>query len=390
MDLSNLTKPKSKPPILTIVGTPGVGKSTLAALFPSPVFIQAEDGAAVFDTWEDDAKPVMFPPLPRTDKEREISTFDTLMEQLRALATQEHDFKTVVLDAATSLHALFETEVCLGSGTDNIGEACGGYGKGYLAVKEMHAKVKDAFDYLRNRRGMTVVFLAHAGIKKMRNRPDSEEHTVFSLDMHDASIATYTNLVDAVLYLRQEEFVSGGQTDKKGQTSKFGKVVQTGNRVLVTSGDGRVGYANAKNRMNFEPEIPVPQGENPLLEFDDGYVKVNLFGVPMRVHRIIYCMLVGPIPDGYDIDHINGNRSDNRIKNLRLALRSQNLHNSKAHKDNQLGVKGVYYNKRNKNFTARVMCRGKNFFSVHQTVESAVEWLDKKRKELHGAFAKNQ
>jgi hypothetical protein len=41
--------------------------------------------------------------------------------------------------------------------------------------------------------------------------------------------------------------------------------VQTGQRVLVTSGDGRVGYVNAKNRFNLEPEIQFDKGENPLL-----------------------------------------------------------------------------------------------------------------------------
>lgn len=259
MDLSSLTKPQSKPPMLTIVGTPGVGKSTLAALFPSPVFIQAEDGAAVFDSWADDQKPVVFPELPRKEAKA------ALLDQLRALATQDHSFKTVVMDSVTSLHTLFEHEVCQLDGSNNIGEACGGYGKGFLAVKEMHGEVKDAFDYLRNKRGMGVVFLAHAGVKKMKNRPDADEYTVWSLDMHDASIPTYTNLVDAVLYLRQDEFIKGGAIDKKGNTTKFGKVVQSGDRVLVTSGDGKIGYVNSKNRFALDPEIPVPHGENPLL-----------------------------------------------------------------------------------------------------------------------------
>jgi hypothetical protein len=266
MDLSNLTKPQAKPPIITIVGTPGVGKSTLAALFPSPIFIQAEDGSAVFDSWADEAKPTMFPELPRK------GTKEALLEQLRALATQPHEFKTAVLDSVTSLHTLLEHQLCDEEGVNNIGEACGGYGKGFLAVKEMHGEIKAAFDYLRNVKGMAVVFLAHSGIKKMRNRPDAEEHTVFSLDMHEGSIATYTNLVDAVMYLRQDEFIKGTQTDKKGVTTKFGKVVLTGDRILVTSGDGRIGYANAKNRYSLEPEIAVPVGENPLLSLIPFYI----------------------------------------------------------------------------------------------------------------------
>lgn len=269
MDLSTLVKKTHiDAPMLTIVGTPGVGKSTLAAMFPNVIFVQAENSGAVFDMWDDDVKPMLLPRLPRAevkDGKLVVSTKAVLLDQLRALATQKHDYKTVVLDAATSLHALFEHELCVSYGVTNIGEAAGGYGKGFDEIKEMHSEVKDAFDYLCLKKGITVIFLAHADIRKIKNRPDADEYTIFTLGMHEKSIPTYTNFVDAVLYLRQEEFVKGVQSDKKGNTTKFGKLVQSADRVLVTSGDGRIGYANAKNRFDFEPEIAVEKGENPLL-----------------------------------------------------------------------------------------------------------------------------
>ena len=266
MDLSQLTKPQQKAPQITIVGTPGVGKSTLAALFPKPIFVQAEDGSSVFDTWSEEDKPVVFPALPRADKSNNISTKDAIIKQLRALATQDHEFKTLVIDSVTSLHGLFEHEVCDADDVSNIGEACGGYGKGYLAIKEMHSEVKSACDYLRSKNNMTIVFLAHSGVQKMKNRPDSDEYSVYSLDMDKNSVPVYVNLVDAVLYLRQDEFVKGVATDKKGVVTKLGKIVQTGDRILVCSGDGKIGYVNAKNRYSLDSEIPVPLGENPLLK----------------------------------------------------------------------------------------------------------------------------
>ena len=266
MDLSQLTKPLSKPPQITIVAAPGAGKTTLGALFPNPIFIQAEEGMSVFETWAEELRPVIFPSLPRANKKEKISTKDALLDQLRSLAQQDHDFKTLVIDSVTSLHSLFEHEVCEDYEVDNVADAAGGFHKGYLVVKEMHSEIKTACDYLRNKKGMTVIFLAHSGVQKMKNRPDAEEYSVYSLDMHKDSIPVYVNLVDAVLYLRQEEFVKGGATDKKGITTKLGKVVQTGDRILVTSGDGRIGYVNAKNRYDLDSEIPMPIGANPLLD----------------------------------------------------------------------------------------------------------------------------
>ena len=140
-------------------------------------------------------------------------------------------------------------------------------------VAEMHSEIVNACKVLRKQKGMTIIFLAHSGIKKMKNRPDAEEYTVYSLDMHEASISTYINLSDAVIYIRNEEFVKGNETDKKGQVTKFGKIVQTGQRVLVTSGDGRIGYVNAKNRYDLDPEIPFNKGENPLIEAIGYYKK---------------------------------------------------------------------------------------------------------------------
>lgn len=265
MDLSSLTKPLTKPPEITIVGTPGVGKSSLAALFPKPIFVMAEDGTSVFDSWSEEDKPTVFPTLPRSNSKEKISTKDTLLSQLRALATQDHDFKTLVIDSVTSLHSLFEHEVADAYGVDNVADAAGGFHKGYLVVKEYHQEIKTACDYLRDKKNMAIIFLAHTGVEKIKNRPDAEEYSTYGLDMHKASSPVFVNLVDAVMYLRQDEFIRGGATDRKGNVTKLGKIVQTGDRIMVTSGDGRQGYVAAKSRYPMDSEIPVPMGENPLL-----------------------------------------------------------------------------------------------------------------------------
>lgn len=59
----------------------------------------------------------------------------------------------------------------------------------------------------------------------------------------------------------------------------------------------------------------------------EGYIRICVDGKEDRAHRWAYIYMVGDIPDGYDIDHINRNRLDTRWDNLRLATRSENNFN---------------------------------------------------------------
>ena len=76
---------------------------------------------------------------------------------------------------------------------------------------------------------------------------------------------------------------------------------------------------------------------------DKGYVAVNLLGKNIAVHRLVWMMQHGEMPAL--IDHIDGDRQNNRIENLRLANRFGNAQNKKLNKNNTSGVKGVYWNK---------------------------------------------
>ena len=264
--LSSIKKATPQAPVITIVGFAGSGKSSLAGLFNKPIFIQAENATSVFETMPDTQQPAFFQQLPATNAKKNIKTSDVLLEQLRELITQDHDFKTVVIDTITALNTLFEQEVIEfdANGANNIGEAAGGYNKGYLVIAGIHAKIRSACEHLR-KRGITVVFLAHTGIVKMKNRPESGEYVAYSLDMHEKSRAIYVSSSDVVAYLKARDFVLGNEENKKGQTTKYGRVSNTGERVLITSSDGTIGYIDAKNRYNLPDEIEVNKGENPLI-----------------------------------------------------------------------------------------------------------------------------
>lgn len=77
------------------------------------------------------------------------------------------------------------------------------------------------------------------------------------------------------------------------------------------------------------------------------------------LHRFIWTYVNGEIPDGMIVDHIDGNTSNNSIKNLRLASKAESSFNKGMFKNNTSGVKGVYLDKRNKKWMAYGRINGK-------------------------------
>lgn len=79
------------------------------------------------------------------------------------------------------------------------------------------------------------------------------------------------------------------------------------------------------------------------LDTQNGYWKIHALGNNMKCHRIVWYLFNGDIPKGKHIDHINGNRSDNSISNLRLVEQAINARNCKMSENNTSGVTGVSY-----------------------------------------------
>lgn len=121
-----------------------------------------------------------------------------------------------------------------------------------------------------------------------------------------------------------------------------------------------------------------------------GYVCTKYKGKMYKVHRIIWMMFYGEIPDGLQIDHINGIRHDNRIENLRLVTASVNQKNRKLNKNNKSGHVGVSYHKMSGKWQVRVIANGIVNYSMHSTFCKAVEAArsvyssDKEFTERHG------
>jgi len=120
----------------------------------------------------------------------------------------------------------------------------------------------------------------------------------------------------------------------------------------------------------------------------DGYRRVYVSGKGHLEHRLVFLMFNDYLPDY--IDHINHNRSDNNIDNLRECTRSENNFNSVKSKNNTSGYKGVYWEARRSKWLARIEFNGKQkFIGRYEDIEEAANAVSSARIDLHGKFACN-
>ena len=95
-----------------------------------------------------------------------------------------------------------------------------------------------------------------------------------------------------------------------------------------------------------------------------GYIHIWVDGVPHKAHRVAWLYVYGELPST-DIGHIDGNRANNRIGNLRQTNNSQNIANSKRRVDNTSGIKGVSFFAPRQRWRARIRHQGRPIFLGH-------------------------
>lgn len=116
-----------------------------------------------------------------------------------------------------------------------------------------------------------------------------------------------------------------------------------------------------------------------------GYRMVKIFGKNYLCHRIVWLMHYGSWPHQY-IDHIDGNKENNHIGNLREANHSENKKNEKLRKDNLLRIKGVQLHGSGK-YRARIFANGKHIsLGLYGTAKEAHQAYISAAKKFHGEF----
>jgi len=125
---------------------------------------------------------------------------------------------------------------------------------------------------------------------------------------------------------------------------------------------------------------------NPALTYigTHGYYCGNLFGSVRLAHRVAMAIISG----GWDfeyVDHINGDKLDNRACNLRACTNAQNLYNSRQRLGGHSKYKGVSWNKGNQKWVAYITVNGRNkHLGCFKDQESAAMAYNRASVDLHG------
>jgi hypothetical protein len=230
------------PPRILIYGPPGIGKTTLASEFPDAAFLQLEDGTP------GDVEIMSF---------GKIETFAQFMEALGVLYTEDHQFKTVVIDSVTELERLVFAETCArgdekGNAKANIEDF--GYGKGYVYAKRIWQEVLDGINALRRDRGMTTIFIAHSAVERFDD-PETVSYDRYEIALHKHSVGAIEREMDCIFLLKSPVTVDA---EEKG----FGKdrAIAKGSAVTLIHTVGRPAFV-AKNRYGMPATLRFDRGK---------------------------------------------------------------------------------------------------------------------------------
>jgi hypothetical protein len=118
----------------------------------------------------------------------------------------------------------------------------------------------------------------------------------------------------------------------------------------------------------------------------EGYLRVSVDKRQYLLHRLVYLFHHAHVPEF--LDHVDGNRTNNKIENLRPATKYQNILNSKFRSDNTSGVKGVCWNTRKRKWFARIYIEKKSMcLGYYDDLELADLVVQEARVLFHKEFA---
>lgn len=220
------------PERLLVYGSAGIGKSTLAANAPAPIFLDLEGGSAQLDVARADG----------------LLRWEDLLGAVQALQTEAHDFQTAVIDTLDRAEWLCWQHLTQKVNVRSIEQVGKGYGKGYTAAYEEFRRLFAALEALWRSRRMRVIVLAHAALEKVQN-PTGPDYQRYTLKVHKQVAGLFYEACDATLFAHYDVAVSKDEDTDRGKA--------------VAASDVRYVYTSeqpthlAKNRYGLPTRMPL-------------------------------------------------------------------------------------------------------------------------------------
>ena len=230
----NITRGRQTAAIKGLVyGVPGIGKTTFAAKWPGALFLDVEGSSEQLDN--DDISRI--DPAPATYRE-----FLSMIDQI---AVDTMGFKTLVIDTADWLESMMIRQICQDAGISSIEKYEKGFGKGWTKVCETWAELLDKLDRIRKQKGMNILFVAHARIRKFEPA-DDVAYDRYTLSQNEKSGDILKKWADIILFTKHSVLVTENEDGKI-------KAHSNGKRMMYTTFNP---CWDAKNRFGLPEELP--------------------------------------------------------------------------------------------------------------------------------------
>lgn len=227
----------NNPPVTIFYGVDGVGKTSLAAEYPDPIYLQTAGERP--PSGVDLQSPGV------------IENFDEFLDVIGELITTDHSHKTAIIDSLDGLEPLVWAQTCKRLGVSSIEDP--GYGKGYVEADTEWNEYLAAISALAER-GIAIVQLAHPEIVRF-DSPTTDPYSRYSIKLHKRANALVREQADIVGFINYRISLKEKEVGFKKKVTH----AEGGNDRNIHL-EERAGFV-AKNRYSMPESIPYKKGK---------------------------------------------------------------------------------------------------------------------------------